>query len=246
MTEVLQTTDYSIFKRLEGNRSVDEKRVQKIMNSIKEIGWAKQPILVNENMEVIDGQGRLEALRRMDMPVEYIVQEGGKIRHSQVMNESYTGWGSVDFVKSYAENGNKSYKRLQQMMDMYGVDVRTVLRLMNISTNSAYLHMLKTGEIVVDNQAFGKGLKRLPIYSAYIKCMKRFSGHSNIKKKVIFFLIEHGGYPHQQFIDALTKCNPDEVNCGSDERLIMSIEDVYNKFKREDKKIYLLTDYRRK
>lgn len=244
--EVLKTKDYSIFKRLEGNRTVDESRVQKIIGSIESIGYVPQPIIVNEKMQVIDGQGRLEALKRMGMPVEYIVCDGATIRQSQFMNATSTLWGSMDYINSYAENGSKSYQRLQQMMTMYSVDIRTLLRLMNMNTNGSAIRMMKEGTLFVSNDDFGKGLKRLPIYSAYIRVMKRFAGNAGIKKKVIFYLIDHGGYPHQQIIDTLTKCNEDDIICSSDERLIMSIEDVYNKFKRDDKKIYFLADYRRK
>ena len=246
MSEILRTTDYTIFKHADGNRPVDERRVMKIINSIQTVGWVTQPIIVNEKMEVIDGQGRLAALERLKMPVDYVIQKGATIRHAQMMNASNTSWNNRDYVKSYAEAGQKSYQRLLQMMTMYDVDVRTVLRLINKSTNAGVLRMLKTGEFFMSNEEFGRGLKRLPYFSAYMKAMKRFGGNANVKKKVVFYLVDHGGYPHQQIIDALTKCSPDDVICSTDERLIMSIEDVYNKFKREDKKIYLLADYRRK
>lgn len=245
MTEIKRTTDYGIFNRLEGNRSVDERRVQKIMQSIQTVGYVPNPIVVNEKMEVVDGQGRLEALKRLGMPVDYIVSKGTTIRQTQFMNATSTSWGNEDYIKSYAEGGSKSYQRLLQMMTMYDVDIRSILRLMNVPISEAARYKLKAGEFYISNEEFGKGLKRLPIFSAYLKTMKRFGGNSNIKKKVIYFLIEHGGYPHQQIIDALTKADPDSIVCSTDERLIMSIEDAYNKFKREDKKIYLLDAYRR-
>ena len=88
MKEILTTTDYSIFKTLEGNRAVKDHRVDKIVKSICNIGYVTSPILVNEKMEVIDGQGRLQALERLGMPVEYIIHEGVGIeecRQSQGM-----------------------------------------------------------------------------------------------------------------------------------------------------------------
>ena len=61
--EIFRTNKYEIFKQLKGNREVSPKRISKIINSIKEVGYIINPIIVNEKMEVIDGQGRLEALR---------------------------------------------------------------------------------------------------------------------------------------------------------------------------------------
>ena len=73
---VNRTTDYSLFKRLEGNRNVLEIRVKRITASIKKVGWIQNPVIVNEKMEVIEGQGRLEALKRLGMPVDYIIVPG--------------------------------------------------------------------------------------------------------------------------------------------------------------------------
>ena len=68
------TKDYSIFKKLTGNRSTELERITKICDSIREVGYITSPILVNENMEVIDGQGRLEAFKELGIPVEYIIE----------------------------------------------------------------------------------------------------------------------------------------------------------------------------
>ena len=62
--KIYETTSYSQFKTMEGNRAVKDGRVNKIVESINKIGYVLSPILVNEKMEVIDGQGRLSALER--------------------------------------------------------------------------------------------------------------------------------------------------------------------------------------
>ena len=70
---VYSTEDYSVFQKLNGNRDVLESRKNKIMESILERGWIRNPIVVNQKFEVIDGQGRLEALQELKMPVEYVI-----------------------------------------------------------------------------------------------------------------------------------------------------------------------------
>ena len=57
------TKNYEIFKRLYGNREVLAQRKRTIKNSILEIGYISNPIVVNENMEIIDAQGRFESLK---------------------------------------------------------------------------------------------------------------------------------------------------------------------------------------
>lgn len=117
--KVYTTKDYSIFKRLVGNRDIPESRISKIVESIQTIGWVHNPIIVNENMEVIDGQGRLTALQRLKMPVEYIIAEGAGNKECIYMNMNMVNWKLPDFIKSYAEQGNENYQRLLSLMEKY-------------------------------------------------------------------------------------------------------------------------------
>lgn len=117
--KVYSTKDYSIFKRLVGNRDIPESRISKIVESIQTIGWIHNPIIVNEKMEVIDGQGRLTALQRLKMPVEYIIAEGAGNKECIYMNMNMVNWKLPDFIKSYAEQGNENYQRLLNLMEHY-------------------------------------------------------------------------------------------------------------------------------
>lgn len=116
---VYTTRDYSIFKRLVGNRDIPESRISKIVDSIQKIGWIHNPIVVNENMEVIDGQGRLIALQRLKMSVEYIIAPGAGTKECVYMNMNMVNWKLPDFIKSYAEQGNENYQRLLKLMSKY-------------------------------------------------------------------------------------------------------------------------------
>ena len=116
---VYVSKDYSIFKRLIGNRDIPESRISKIVESIQTIGWVHNPIIVNEKMEVIDGQGRLTALQRLKMPIEYIIAEGAGNKECIYMNMNMVNWKLPDFIKSYAEQGNENYQRLLSLMQRY-------------------------------------------------------------------------------------------------------------------------------
>ena len=116
---VYVTMDYSRFKRLIGNRDIPESRISKIVDSIQKIGWIHNPIVVNEKLEVIDGQGRLTALQRLKLPVEYIIANGTGTKECVYMNMNMVNWKLPDFIKSYAEQGNENYKRLLTLMEKY-------------------------------------------------------------------------------------------------------------------------------
>lgn len=89
---VFRTKKYSQFKRLDSNRTVKTGRVNKIKQSIEKVGYVQSPIIVNEKMEVIDGQGRLEALKQLQIPVDYIVvgMEFGQMKTERTFREAVT------------------------------------------------------------------------------------------------------------------------------------------------------------
>lgn len=93
ISKVCITDNYGMFKRLEGNRDIADSRCKKIIKSIQTNGYIHSPIIVNENMEVIDGQGRLKALETLGLPVEYIVFPGMSIKECIALNVYQTGWG---------------------------------------------------------------------------------------------------------------------------------------------------------
>lgn len=120
---ILQTMDYSKFKKLKGNRNVDPVRVQRIIQSIKKVGYITSPLIVNEDLEVIDGQGRLEALRILGLPVEYIVHENIGIDECISMNINQINWVDRDYIYSYADRNYKSYILLKNLMEKYKLNL---------------------------------------------------------------------------------------------------------------------------
>lgn len=112
---IFETKDYHKFKRLAGNRDI--KSVNKILNSINNTGYIMNPIIVNEKMEIIDGQNRVEALKELNLPVHYYVIDGADIETARQLNLGRSNWKPLDYVKSYAEEGNESYQLLLKLLN---------------------------------------------------------------------------------------------------------------------------------
>ena len=70
----MKTKNYEMFEYMDSNRKINAGLVERLVKSIKEIGYIEsRPIIVNEDMVVIDGQHRLEACKRLGIPVIYQV-----------------------------------------------------------------------------------------------------------------------------------------------------------------------------
>lgn len=158
---VYVTKDYSIFKRLAGNRDIPESRISKIVESIQTIGWVHNPIIVNENMEVIDGQGRLTALQRLKLPVEYIIAEGAGNKECIYMNMNMVNWALPDFIKSYAEQGNENYQRLLSLIENYANGNLNIISTAVYRVSKAKTREIKSGILQLTEEQYRAAIPRL-------------------------------------------------------------------------------------
>lgn len=118
--EIKNTNDYSLFKSILANREIDEKHVTKLAKSItrKNLLYIR-PLIVNEKMQVIDGQHRLAAAKQIKATVYYIKVEGLTKADISVINTAQKNWTRSDFINFYAMDGNVHYKQLAAFIDKY-------------------------------------------------------------------------------------------------------------------------------
>ena len=165
--KVYKTNNYSKFKRLLGNRDVTSSRVAIIKKSIEEYGYISNPILCNEKLEVIDGQGRLQACRELSLPIEYRVVSGIGISECLAMNLKPTAWSMKDVCKSYAERGNENYARLLKLMGETGLSANNIVSIVYSKagkTDTRNYNLLREEKLVIsdyDYQAAKEVLEKL-------------------------------------------------------------------------------------
>lgn len=116
---VLETKDYSKFRKLDGNRPVLDRRKMKVLKSVEENGKLFSPIIVNEKWEIIDGQARFEVFKEKGMSIDYIMKEGLGLKDCIVFNSSSTSWTLKDYIDSYASQGNADYLRMKTLIESH-------------------------------------------------------------------------------------------------------------------------------
>ena len=151
IANVYEENDYSVFKRLDDNRDVFESRVKKLIASMTE-RYILNPIIVNEKMEIIDGQGRFEARKAMGKPIHYIMVRGATSDDCRRMNKYNTSWKALDYARSYAKGGKVSYINLLDTCKRTGYSIARVLRLSNHgSARDTEMNKFETGSLVFSN-----------------------------------------------------------------------------------------------
>lgn len=127
--KIQQTENYSLFKRIKGNRTINKAQVKKLVDSFGEDPSLaiSVPIVVNEKFEIIDGQHRFQALKKLNLPISYQKIKGLDLKSVQIVNSSTKVWSPMDFAKSFSELGNKHYKSYIEFKNKYHLTHTTLL-----------------------------------------------------------------------------------------------------------------------
>lgn len=74
--QVQRTKNYDQFKVFDFNRAINKGLVNKLMESINEIGYMPgKPVIVDKDMAIIDGQHRFTACVNLGIEVEYVITD---------------------------------------------------------------------------------------------------------------------------------------------------------------------------
>ena len=243
--EVYETNNYDIFKRIVGNRSVEQKRVDELISSMKTNGWKFGPILVNKNLEVLNGQHRVRAAKTVGIPVRYLVIDGG-IDDVQGTNDD-TRWKMINYIHSYIERGNQNYIRLYELMKKFSASYKLILRAANISTNNITKESMMNGTFTFTDEHMARVDEKLPLVYEIWNAMSAigFRGSKDVKETASLFVVEH--YDRDvinKLCASIKKATPTFLSTMNTQALLDSFERVYNKGKNRSEKIFFGSDYK--
>jgi hypothetical protein len=153
------TTDYSIFKKYKGNRNIDQRHINNLVESFKK-GVLPFFIEVNSNYEVIDGQNRLEALKILQLPVNYVVNTN-KFDYTDIirLNNIKKAWKVSDYAIYWAEQDipNKwCYEYYNRLKNMYNISDSVLITVIANTTSQvvnkdAHTLKFKNGLLEIQN-----------------------------------------------------------------------------------------------
>lgn len=243
--EVYETNNYGIFKRITGNRKVNQNRVKELADDMSRNGWRLGPILVNENLEVLNGQHRIQGAEIANIPVRYLVIKGG-IDDVQDANDSMS-WKMIDYILSYIERGNENYIRLYEIMQKYQASYKLVLRASNISTNDITKSSMQDGSLIYSNEHKERADKRLPLVYEILDAMSEigFRGDKSVKETASLFVVQH--YDENivnRLCSSIKRATPTHLSTMNTQSLLDSFERIYNKGRNRDEKILFGSDYK--
>jgi hypothetical protein len=145
------TKDYSIFKDFSSNREVDPKHVARLMRAIERKNLLHvNPIIVDTQMRVIDGQHRLAAAAILKVEIFYIESEVNRGDIS-ILNSNQKNWRAIDYINYYTIEKVDSFVKLAHLMNKYPQMSLSALLTLSNGENRRCLTELKEGILDVSN-----------------------------------------------------------------------------------------------
>jgi hypothetical protein len=147
--DIEQTTDYSKFKFYDFNRPINKSLVKRLKSSINEIGFIKgNPILVDKDFAIKDGQHRFTALMELGMPIYYYVVKGGDAHKIvTLLNAEQVRWTIDNYVHAWAEEGLSCYKKLEEFGNKYNINMsQAVIIFFKGSDDGGNMNGIKAGK----------------------------------------------------------------------------------------------------
>ena len=226
VTMIYKTFNYDMFKYIGGNRLINKLNYKKLSESMKE----KQlviPILVNDKMEIIDGQHRYQSCRELGMPVYFYIAEGYNLSDVKRANLVNRVWNKNDYLHSYMEEMNQNYIDFYNIKETYKVNINDVLKvfaltqdigLKDLSQDFDSGRFISEGKEIVTN--FFDSLNDFKLFDKYRST--QFVG-------AFIKLYFNPGYDHKKMKEKLTKRGYLVKRKGSiAEYLQMLTKDIYS------------------
>lgn len=237
---IRQSTDYSLFNTVLGNRTVRPAHVKKIRTAIERDPESIKynPVLVNESMEVIDGQHRKAAIEQLGLPVYYVMVEGLQLQDVQKLNSVAKQWQPIDYAEAFKQLGNQNYA--------YYVDVKKNPDLtLNHDSLMRYLALNNP----ITSQSFNEGRLRVDDIDKSIELLNQlhevgnYYKRYNIRSFALAFLrlAREDRYDHKRMMKQM-KLYSDQIEDYSKETdYFKALNRVYNWNKNDKNKVFFGT-----
>lgn len=227
---VNQTSDYSIFKKMDGNREEDPKKVSRIKNSMLEHGnlTAEFPIVVNEHMEIVDGQHRLAVTKELGWPIGWHMQEGLTLETVRGINSAGSNWSWKDIMHSYTKKGTPeqkdNYTKFLTLYKEFGFSY-SVMRLFTIGMRKKTDHIKRIlqGELVIPN--YDSAHNRLTMLSDIVGLVGQKDSHLC---QSVYMVINNPEYNHLRMTNKLKTYDKDIRRMATVGDYTRLLEDIYN------------------
>jgi hypothetical protein len=226
--QVHTTTDYFLFKPIEGNRNKNLLHLNRLKKSMSE-NYLFTVIIVNENYEIIDGQHRFEVIKEFGFPLHYIVCKGYGLNEVHILNQNTRNWNADDYLQAYCNLEYPDYLEYRKFKKKFGFGHNECIILLGGGSSGDIFKVFASGMFKIMNyeDAYEKASK-ISMVGAYYDGYGRRSFIHAMRR-----VLDKPEFNFTQFLQKL-KAQPTALqNCSDVDQYILLIEEIYNYRSRE-------------
>jgi len=248
MNKVQSTTNYSRFKLMEGNRSVNPERVKKLVKSIQRKNMlAQYPIVVSKNCDgrfyIVDGQGRYHAAMALGLPIHFVEAKNITIEDVAITNSAQRKWTPKDYIDSFASLGNKEYVTLSEFIKEFGFPPTTAASLLSgalWSNGGGESIGVTDGTFTVKDEAFARRV------ASALTSLHSFPQYKERCFVIaIARLMQSRKFSFSRFVSKLEHQQTRLVKCATWIQYVEVIEGIYNWKARADDMVSLVIEVKK-
>jgi hypothetical protein len=191
---IYETKNYNLFKLLDSNREPNQRILNKLEKSIKEIG-IQIPIIVNTENQIVDGQHRFWTLQKLGYVVPYIISKAWKKdSHTIDINNTSSNWTSLDYANFQMRKGNLDVKKALQQSYIWQKETNNKFKIINglelIVSGKSYSGIkikLKNGLYISDLKTANKIFQLLKVMNEYPRKTSAFAAKFVRATKMFFY-----------------------------------------------------------
>lgn len=233
--KIEKTKDYKKFKSMLGNRDVNLFHVKRLKISLAEKDLSiYQPILINENFEIIDGQHRFNALKELNKEIHYIIGSNLNIEDVKRLNINNNNWNYDDYMNSYIESGNENYFNYKQFKQHFNLGHPFAITLFQGlgDERKTKFDLFKSGHLVCpDIDKAAEVAEAYYSYSKYVPNWKRKDFY-----RAFWIVYNNENYDHNQMLRKLEMRSEYilEQHLTDVRSYVLLLEDIFNYKERGD------------
>jgi len=241
---IRRTSNYNMFKNI-GNRKVVPRHVNELMDQMHKQGYfiPAQPIVVDSNFVIIDGQHRLIAAEKLGFPVCYVIEDSFNEKQDSMtsMNAFSSRWTPENFLDRQDFLGNPAYVQLSSFMNEYNLTASYGLQILKHGSGEKnVMKKFKAAELQISDvelaraRVFASNLNEIrsfhPSYATF-NYVKQFLA-------ALLTMVLHPKYDHDHFIGNLYGREADIYKMYNSATYLLAFEGIFNKGRKNSKVVF--------
>jgi hypothetical protein len=224
---IQHTNNYDQFKQVTSNREVNQKHVKKLARAVQAKNLLHvNPIIVNDKMEIIDGQHRLEAARLLKVPIFYVVDESITKQDISALNANARNWMLMDYINYWTTEKAPGFATLSKYISEYPfLKPSTIISLLSGRENGGLAgEYIQQGKVFITNESGAIEI---------ISLLQKIGNYNMVAFETKFVtailkLSQHEEWDSDRMIRQVDKQPRSLVKCANVKQYIEMLLEIYN------------------